>query len=330
MSHQLVRWSIKTSFILITALLSTVIIHKTSYSVILADTADYQIDIGDTYAEPGQIIKVPIQTKNINSLGAFLIRFTYDSTIMRPYLMEYQSKRIDPDYYRNYFNLDLPDIVYDSTILSGRGVETKYIDSSGRYCYPPHNVDTIYNVYAFHHPYDDSMHVEAVFLIFLPPMPPYDECQLNYWSQPYLPEGEDTVSTFAYVLFQVESDAIPGTISDITVCNYVQSSPTDPVSDYRDNQFTDTDVNGYLFPPEGLGSGKIFIEEYFSYCGNVDGMAGINILDVVFIINYKYKSGPAPDPLNLADIDGIAPVNILDIVHLINFIYKDGSNPACP
>ncbi len=330
MLQQLMRWSIKTNIILLTAAFFTLMVHGTLYSQILADTANYQIDIGDVFAEPGQIIGIPVQAKNLNSLGAFLIRFTYDSTIMRPYHLESQSGRKELDYYRNLMNLDLPDLVYDSTTFSGRGLETIYIDSSGRYCYPPHDDDTTFNAYAFHHPNDDSMHVEAVFLIFLPPMPPFDQCQLNYWSQPILPQNEDTVNTFAHVLFQVESDVIPGTIGDITVCNYVQSNPIDPVSDYRDNQFTDTDVMGYLFPPEGLGSGRVYIEEYVSYCGNIDGMAGINILDVVLLINYKYKSGPAPDPLSLADVDGVTPVNILDVVHLINFIYKDGPNPACP
>jgi len=48
------------------------------------------------------------------------------------------------------------------------------------------------------------------------------------------------------------------------------------------------------------------------------------------MINYKYKSGPAPNPLEAADVDGISPVNILDIVYLINYKYKSGPAPACP
>ncbi len=65
-------------------------------------------------------------------------------------------------------------------------------------------------------------------------------------------------------------------------------------------------------------------------CGDVDGLEGINILDIVFLINYKYKNGPAPDPLIAGDVDGISPVNILDVVYLINYKYKDGPDPACP
>ena len=64
-------------------------------------------------------------------------------------------------------------------------------------------------------------------------------------------------------------------------------------------------------------------------CGDGDGDQLVNILDVVFVINYKYKSGPAPDPLEAADVNGDILVNILDIVYLINYKYKAGPEPAC-
>jgi hypothetical protein len=74
---------------------------------------------------------------------------------------------------------------------------------------------------------------------------------------------------------------------------------------------------------------------YESYvCGDIDGQEGIGILDIVFLINFKYKDGPAPDPLEAADVNaGMIPdgqINILDIVYLINFLYKDGPDPDCP
>ncbi len=75
-------------------------------------------------------------------------------------------------------------------------------------------------------------------------------------------------------------------------------------------------------------AGTTVVKPYI--CGDVDGAEGINILDIVFIINYKYKSGPAPEPLEAADVDGISPVNILDIVYLINYKYKSGPAPNCP
>ncbi len=65
-------------------------------------------------------------------------------------------------------------------------------------------------------------------------------------------------------------------------------------------------------------------------CGDVDNEGNVNILDVVYLINYKYKSGPEPYILRLGDVDNINPINILDIVYLINFKYKSGPEPNCP
>ena len=45
-------------------------------------------------------------------------------------------------------------------------------------------------------------------------------------------------------------------------------------------------------------------------CGDVDGTPPVNILDIVHLINYKYKSGPDPDCGTLTDIDG----NVYQIV----------------
>jgi len=65
-------------------------------------------------------------------------------------------------------------------------------------------------------------------------------------------------------------------------------------------------------------------------CGDVDGDELVNILDIVYLINYKYKEGPAPDPLESADVNSDELVNILDIVYLINYKYKEGPEPVCP
>ncbi len=64
-------------------------------------------------------------------------------------------------------------------------------------------------------------------------------------------------------------------------------------------------------------------------CGDLDDDKLINILDIVYLINFKYKSGPAPDPLESADVNNDMLINILDIVYLINYKYKDGPEPAC-
>lgn len=39
-------------------------------------------------------------------------------------------------------------------------------------------------------------------------------------------------------------------------------------------------------------------------CGDVNGLPGVDILDIVHLINFKYKGGPAPDCGTVTDIDG--------------------------
>ena len=65
-------------------------------------------------------------------------------------------------------------------------------------------------------------------------------------------------------------------------------------------------------------------------CGDANGDDNINILDITFLINYLYKSGPAPDPMDAANVNNDAGVNLLDVTYLINYIYKSGSEPSCP
>ncbi|MEW5924283.1 MAG: FG-GAP-like repeat-containing protein [Candidatus Zixiibacteriota bacterium] len=57
---------------------------------------------------------------------------------------------------------------------------------------------------------------------------------------------------------------------------------------------------------------------------NADG--AINILDIVFLIKYLYKGGPAPDPY-AGDVDSNGAINLLDITYLINYLYRGGPPP---
>ena len=64
--------------------------------------------------------------------------------------------------------------------------------------------------------------------------------------------------------------------------------------------------------------------------GEADGKPLVNILDIVYLINYKYKLGPNPLPYELCsgDTNCDCLMNILDIVYLINYKYKDGPHPC--
>ncbi len=65
-------------------------------------------------------------------------------------------------------------------------------------------------------------------------------------------------------------------------------------------------------------------------CGDADGSGGFSIGDAVYIINYIFGGGPAPNPLCLGDADGSGGISIGDAVYLINYIFGGGPAPHCP
>ncbi len=62
--------------------------------------------------------------------------------------------------------------------------------------------------------------------------------------------------------------------------------------------------------------------------GDVDDSGNIDIDDVVYLINYIFGGGPAPDPIEKGDVDCSDNVDIDDVVYLINYIFGGGPAPC--
>ncbi|MEZ5359994.1 MAG: FG-GAP-like repeat-containing protein [Candidatus Zixiibacteriota bacterium] len=63
-------------------------------------------------------------------------------------------------------------------------------------------------------------------------------------------------------------------------------------------------------------------------CGDANGDRSVNIGDAVFLIQYVFSGGPAPEPIESGDVNCDTSVNIGDAVYLINYIFKSGPNPC--
>jgi hypothetical protein len=66
-------------------------------------------------------------------------------------------------------------------------------------------------------------------------------------------------------------------------------------------------------------------------CGdcNEDGM--INVVDIVYLMNYCFLGGPPPGNLDSAETDGYEFLNIRDAVYLVNYLFWEGPPPTnCP
>jgi len=76
------------------------------------------------------------------------------------------------------------------------------------------------------------------------------------------------------------------------------------------------------------------VPEYLHGDANRDGKKSVS--DVVFLINYLFKGGPAPVPVNLGDVNfckenpPVQPGNptVSDVVYLVNYLFKGGPPPC--
>jgi hypothetical protein len=69
------------------------------------------------------------------------------------------------------------------------------------------------------------------------------------------------------------------------------------------------------------------------FCGDNTLDEAINVADVIYLLNYLYAGGPAPDPICKADAncDGVA--NVGDAILLLNYLFRLGTAPCfgcCP
>jgi hypothetical protein len=67
-----------------------------------------------------------------------------------------------------------------------------------------------------------------------------------------------------------------------------------------------------------------------SGCGDVNNDGVVSVLDITYLQNYIYYSGPAPNVMRSADVNCDCAINILDISYLIAYIYSSGPAPECP
>jgi hypothetical protein len=64
-------------------------------------------------------------------------------------------------------------------------------------------------------------------------------------------------------------------------------------------------------------------------CADVNHDGLVNLLDIIFLINYVYLLGPAPHPPIIGDLDNDGYIIIFDITALISYLYFDGPEPTC-
>lgn len=68
-------------------------------------------------------------------------------------------------------------------------------------------------------------------------------------------------------------------------------------------------------------------DSYLLGDANADGV--VDLGDVVYLINYLYKNGDPPLPVQAGDCNCDGIVDIGDVVYLINYLFRGGDPPSC-
>lgn len=63
--------------------------------------------------------------------------------------------------------------------------------------------------------------------------------------------------------------------------------------------------------------------------GDASGDGVIDMTDLLFLISYLYKNGPAPVPLEAGDANCDSAIDLTDVLCLANYLYRGGEAPGC-
>lgn len=62
--------------------------------------------------------------------------------------------------------------------------------------------------------------------------------------------------------------------------------------------------------------------------GDLTGDGQVDVGDVIFLVNYLYRSGPAPNPPDIGDVNCDGTTDLGDVVYLVNYLYQNGPPPC--
>jgi hypothetical protein len=89
------------------------------------------------------------------------------------------------------------------------------------------------------------------------------------------------------------------------------------------------DSSGYVDPQQVLfshGQIEVTCPEYM--CGDANADGTVNVSDAVYLINYVFIGGAAPNPMASGDANCDGTANVSDAVYIINYVFIGGTPPC--
>jgi hypothetical protein len=148
-----------------------------------------------------------------------------------------------------------------------------------------------------------------------------------------VPDNEGDVITYGYEIYDDESltiltDSVSGHAAGTeATSSWLPQADMTVGEDYYWRVRADDG-----FEPGEWSETASFVVLAAYVCGDANGDDMANVADAVFLINYVFKGGPAPEILEAGNVNCDADVNVADAVYLINYVFKGGAEPceACP
>ena len=121
-------------------------------------------------------------------------------------------------------------------------------------------------------------------------------------------------------------DEMPPVFTDSTVHLMINEMPS--LTSFSDPNGVTIGIDGgaYDFQVVSFLGGAVTV--YDHPVGDANGDKYINVGDIVYLVAYIFKGGPAPVPLTSGDVNCDGNVNVADAVYLVNFVFKSGPAPG--
>lgn len=170
----------------------------------------------------------------------------------------------------------------------------------------------------------------------------YDSLSTNGCRTDYFEYVAGTTDLSNKNLFVEMTSSLVGTSPDLppgdgpvvkfyfTIQQYGSSGLETPISLAGWEIFAPEFVSGTFAYTPRLENGSVRI---LGICGDANSDLLVNVGDAIFLINYAFKGGPAPNPTCKGDTNHDDKVNVGDVVFLINYIFRGTTppiEPCCP